>query len=802
VSPLPRRITFGGDGGYGDSSSRSSPQLEGEAELSPRNLKLRRRLSAQLEEIEKNQGTLLEDDETTDDGGSTKGKKKITREYSTTFVKISEGSSLTESVELVTNGTIVQESQDFQKNREKLRLDFKTKTKSKHHKHKSVLTRLKFQNKSQSSKDKAREQAPSLQIGAPKLVKGTNPLHIDSSVVVQKPSIEGMASNAFTGKKVPQEGKDAPTKPSAPVPANVTKGDKSQQKKKLPLKFAGAKKDADKNSCVVSRKLGCSVPITENAAAAEDNAQLRDIVRMYNPTMKKHWLNLSLSRLKENDSKLTELCLDTSEFKVNSKYFQKLLDGLRTNTETVSLLLRYQGIAASDSAEAITALSHILAGDSSGLILLDLSFSEISLKALQSLLELARVNLSLREIVLEDIVVIDCAAVDIPVVSSLDGLNMLLTTANSSQRGSDGLGGSNTAGSTMNGSVQGRFQRSSSVGGGAAPGAQPTFPSASNSSNSGSSHRSPPAEQQVDIERVHCLLNQVEIYLEQNSTLAESIDGSGEVLLMRGRGLKDYPEALSAINPVLVFEFSSNAVREFPTSLFPNFSDSLTSLVLSNNKISEIPHDINELSSLTVLNVSQNRISELPGSLRELRLLRNLDISNNRITHLPAFLAQIPNMYCINAEGNPVKNISKDRLIFEGRESLSVLESSMTKMVKSYRMKLMFVGEGNVGKTSLITSLLGGKPKQTQHSQYNKATDGIDISNWHVKVANHVEAGAEANTMGDKKVEFSCWDFAGQTIYYPTHQFFISDRAVYVVVFNMTKVNVESSLFWLYYYTV
>ena len=38
-----------------------------------------------------------------------------------------------------------------------------------------------------------------------------------------------------------------------------------------------------------------------------------------------------------------------------------------------------------------------------------------------------------------------------------------------------------------------------------------------------------------------------------------------------------------------------------------------------------------------------------------------------------------------------------------------------------------------------------------------KITDGIDIGTWTVKA-------------GQKYVTFSVWDFAGQTVYYNTHQ--------------------------------
>jgi GTPase SAR1 family protein len=45
---------------------------------------------------------------------------------------------------------------------------------------------------------------------------------------------------------------------------------------------------------------------------------------------------------------------------------------------------------------------------------------------------------------------------------------------------------------------------------------------------------------------------------------------------------------------------------------------------------------------------------------------------------------------------------------------------------------------------------------------------------------------------------FSVWDFAGQTVYYNTHQFFLSDRAVYLLLWNIRLGHEHAGLdFWL-----
>ena len=39
----------------------------------------------------------------------------------------------------------------------------------------------------------------------------------------------------------------------------------------------------------------------------------------------------------------------------------------------------------------------------------------------------------------------------------------------------------------------------------------------------------------------------------------------------------------------------------------------------------------------------------------------------------------------------------------------------------------------------------------------------------------------------DNIIQIDVWDFAGQIIYYTTHQMYLSGRSVYFLVFNMSK---------------
>ena len=86
-----------------------------------------------------------------------------------------------------------------------------------------------------------------------------------------------------------------------------------------------------------------------------------------------------------------------------------------------------------------------------------------------------------------------------------------------------------------------------------------------------------------------------------------------------------------------------------------------------------------------------------------------------------------------------------------------------------YRMKLMLVGKSNRGKTTLVARLQGKGCR-------DKSTVGVDVSEWKYRPSS-----------GKKNFYFSIWDFGGQEEYYATHQCFLSERAIYLVLFNLKQ---------------
>ncbi|WP_244901942.1 COR domain-containing protein [Phormidium tenue] len=94
--------------------------------------------------------------------------------------------------------------------------------------------------------------------------------------------------------------------------------------------------------------------------------------------------------------------------------------------------------------------------------------------------------------------------------------------------------------------------------------------------------------------------------------------------------------------------------------------------------------------------------------------------------------------------------------------------------------KLLLVGQGSVGKTSLVKQLMEGtyNPSEPQ-------TDGLTVCTWGIHV-------------NSKDVRLNVWDFGGQEIYHATHQFFLTKRSLYLLVCNCRTSEDENRIeYWL-----
>ena len=193
----------------------------------------------------------------------------------------------------------------------------------------------------------------------------------------------------------------------------------------------------------------------------------------------------------------------------------------------------------------------------------------------------------------------------------------------------------------------------------------------------------------------------------------------------------------------------------------------MTSLYLYINQITEIPQAIAQLSNLTELSLHSNQITEIPQAIAQLKSLRSLDLRHNPLP--------IPTETLAYSKKEGFRTVFPPEKLFN---YLQELRSGEKRQLNE--AKLLLIGQGSVGKTSLINRLLYNRynPNESQ-------TDGLNVTEWPLEV-------------NSKTIRLNVWDFGGQEIYHATHQFFLTKRSLYILTCNCRTSEDENRLeYWL-----
>ena len=229
------------------------------------------------------------------------------------------------------------------------------------------------------------------------------------------------------------------------------------------------------------------------------------------------------------------------------------------------------------------------------------------------------------------------------------------------------------------------------------------------------------------------------------------------------------PETIGGLTVLTELDLSDNSLHSLPESIGGLIA--LSKLNVSGNELTFLPESIWTLNALNSLDLNYNRLPLLSESVGRLTALTELNLTGNKLTGLPRQLADcLTNGLYLRIGNNPLDDPLPE-IVARGADALATYLASLDDSITQYEAKLLVVGEGTVGKTSLVAALRGapfieGRP----------TTHGIEI--WPLTFR-HPDI--------DRDMTLHAWDFGGQDVYRVTHQFFFSRRALYVVVWNARK---------------
>lgn len=194
----------------------------------------------------------------------------------------------------------------------------------------------------------------------------------------------------------------------------------------------------------------------------------------------------------------------------------------------------------------------------------------------------------------------------------------------------------------------------------------------------------------------------------------------------------------------------------------------LRSLILYKNRLQKLPKSIGSLSKLEELKLHNNQISELPNEIGYLSNLRSLYVNHNELNGLPPSLGKLKNISLIRIDGNHMPDSLKAAYNRGTKELLTYLLSLYEDSTQLYEAKIILVGEGAVGKSSLIAAMEG-----KEFIEHRETTHGIEIGQLKLP-----------HPSLDEELTLHIWDFGGQPVYRTTHQFFYSKRSLYLLLWT------------------
>ncbi|MBP93715.1 MAG: hypothetical protein CMC55_06315 [Flavobacteriaceae bacterium] len=304
-------------------------------------------------------------------------------------------------------------------------------------------------------------------------------------------------------------------------------------------------------------------------------------------------------------------------------------------------------------------------------------------------------------------------------------------------------------------------------------------------------------------------------------------------------------------------------------------------LDLSYLQLDYIPEDISDMIYLLEINISYNKLKNFPNSLSKLTNLQRLDISNNLLQDVNFVEGLYYSLQFLNISSNLLNHVPRDlsfinsEILFDNNpflDGLPIEISSSNDLSyidyyfeglrgrdnrgKLFETKLLLVGKGNVGKTTLMKVFQNNKFKVEVGKE--KTTHGINVQSvkrdfffpakkpyydrfldmeniYFLEVYSDFEIDnddmpipkegfqyrhiselslSEESLLElrfeeqpffisndiyfEKEILINIWDFGGQEILYSTHQFFLTQRSIYLLIWEpRTDDEIESFEYWL-----
>ncbi len=321
-------------------------------------------------------------------------------------------------------------------------------------------------------------------------------------------------------------------------------------------------------------------------------------------------------------------------------------------------------------------------------------------------------------------------------------------------------------------------------------------------------------------------LKELDISYNKLTSLPNGIFGLSQLTVLNAGGnrLASLPGSIGRLAQLKGLSIFRNRLVDLPDSI--GELSQLTDLNLSDNPLKTLPDSIGRLSGLEDLSIWAIGLREIPEFIRNLAKLRKLDVGYNPLKTLPEWVGTMPELETLDLSHLQLTQLPRSLLNLnmpfwaDGRtwyrknngEGINLMDTTLSlqpvslfdqsrdqspdfresrKLIEDYfdtpkvpirEAKVIFLGDGKVGKTYTIQRLLHDC---RQGAYPTKETHGILIEDL------YTEKDGES-------YKIRIWDFGGQDIMHEMHRCFLTDRTCYVVMVDTrTDKQTGRARYWL-----
>lgn len=207
---------------------------------------------------------------------------------------------------------------------------------------------------------------------------------------------------------------------------------------------------------------------------------------------------------------------------------------------------------------------------------------------------------------------------------------------------------------------------------------------------------------------------------------------------------------------------------------------------LNNNKLTTF-NTLTKFSNLEELYLSNNKLNTVT-NLKSILTLKTIDLHRNNIRSIKPLLNLLEKTEInitdskwkkntINIKDNPLKEPNYET-INTGKEAVIRYFESEWKTIVNKEIKLVLVGNSEVGKTTLVKYLDGEKDLNKSH----------EATHWMIE--KDISSKNIIKKLGEK-CNIRVFDFGGQDYYHDTHQIFFTKNTIYFLLWEEKTNNLE-----------